>query len=346
MVKTVWVGADLVPTVGEGLGLVRDELVVSGAGREKRLRVVLGQVTADYDLVLVDCPPSLDQLTVNALTAADAVAVVTQSKLLSASGVAKLLQTIDVVRDAYNPALTIGGVIINAHESRTLTGQYWLEEISGSLTQVLHPPVPKLAIVNDAAEAGKGLDEWGTTEGRVLAEIYDGYLTALRASVTTRTTEEPHDTPASPAERPRRAQSRPAAPATPGRDGSADDDTAPRRGPRPAGGEGQHQAHPRWEGSVHRLRAYRHSARGPQRRPLPRWSCARADQPVLDGGHRDRQGGRVAERDLQRRRAVPRQRRTTAQRPLPGVTGGHRGRHAIPAPARRVRVLHLAHAGP
>ncbi len=189
VVAAVWDNVDLVPTVGEGLGLVRDELVVSGAGREKRLRAALGQVAADYDLVLVDCPPSLDQLTVNALTAADAVAVVTQSKLLSASGVAKLLQTFDVVRDAYNPALTIGGVIVNAHESRTLTGQYWLEEISGSLTQVLYPPVPKLAVINDAAEAGKGLDEWGSTEGRVLAEIYDGYLTAVLASVTTRTTE-------------------------------------------------------------------------------------------------------------------------------------------------------------
>jgi chromosome partitioning protein len=186
-IDTVWTGATLVPTVGEGLGLVRDELVVSGAGREKRLRTALARVATQYDLVLVDCGPGLEQLTVNAMTAADAVVVVTQSKLLSASGVAKLLQTIDVVRDAYNPALAIGGVVINGHEARTLTGQYWLEEITGSLTQVLQPPVPKLAVINDAAEAGKGLDEWGTAEGRVLAEIYDGYLSALRANALSTT---------------------------------------------------------------------------------------------------------------------------------------------------------------
>ncbi len=186
-VDTVWPEVDLVPTVGEALGLVRDELVVAGAGREKRLATALGQVNGYYDLVLLDCPPSLDQLTVNALAAADAVVVVTQSKLLSTSGVAKLLSTIDVVRDAYNSRLAIGGVIINAHEARTLTGQFWLEEISGNVEHVLQPPVPKLAVINDAAEAGKGLDEWGTTEGRVLAEIYDGYLRALRTSGPTTT---------------------------------------------------------------------------------------------------------------------------------------------------------------
>lgn len=186
-VDTVWPEVDLVPTVGEALGLVRDELVVAGAGREKRLATALAQVNRYYDLVLLDCPPSLDQLTVNALAAADAVVVVTQSKLLSTSGVAKLLSTIDVVRDAYNSRLAIGGVIINAHEARTLTGQFWLEEISGNVEHVLQPPVPKLAVINDAAEAGKGLDEWGTTEGRVLAEIYDGYLRALRTSGPTTT---------------------------------------------------------------------------------------------------------------------------------------------------------------
>ena len=184
-VDTVWEGVDLVPTVGEALGLVRDELVVAGAGREKRLATALEQVRGHYDLILLDCPPSLDQLTVNALAAADAVVVVTQSKLLSTSGVAKLLSTIDVVRDAYNSRLTIGGVVINAHEARTLTGQFWLEEISANVEHVLQPPVPKLAVLNDATEAGKGLDEWGTTEGRVLAEIYDGYLSTLRANTAT-----------------------------------------------------------------------------------------------------------------------------------------------------------------
>ncbi len=179
IVPTVWDRASLVPTRGETLGDVRDEMVVAGAGRESRLRTALAAVTDDYDLVLIDCPPTLDQLTVNALTAAHNVAVVTHSKLFSATGLAKLLDTITVVRDSYNPALHVGGVIVNAHEARTISGRHWLTEISGSGVRVLEPPVPKLAVINDAAEAGRGLDEWPSTEAHVLAETYDRYLGEL-----------------------------------------------------------------------------------------------------------------------------------------------------------------------
>ena len=68
---------------------MRDELVVTGAGRESRLRDALATVADRYDLVLIDCPPSLDQLTINALVAADAVLIVTQSKQASINGLCR-----------------------------------------------------------------------------------------------------------------------------------------------------------------------------------------------------------------------------------------------------------------
>lgn len=93
------------PTAGVTLGAVRDELVIAGAGRESRLREAVRAVSGDYDLILIDSAPSLDQLTSNGLTVADGVVVVTHSKLWSATGLGQLLTTIDSVRAYYNPTL-------------------------------------------------------------------------------------------------------------------------------------------------------------------------------------------------------------------------------------------------
>ena len=89
IVPGLWPGLDVVPTSGVTLGAVRDELVIAGAGRESRLREALRAVSGDYDLILIDCAPSLDQLTSNGLTAAEGVVVVTHSKLWSANGLSQ-----------------------------------------------------------------------------------------------------------------------------------------------------------------------------------------------------------------------------------------------------------------
>lgn len=178
LVPGTWDGLDVAPTVGENLGVVRDELVVAGAGRESRLRDALGTVADRYDLVLIDCPPSLDQLTVNALVAADAVLIVTQSKQASINGLVKLHETIDAVRRNYRADLTIAGVMVNQHEQNTVSGQTWLEELRGAMT-ILEPPMPKAVVFSDAAEASVGLDEYGSRVANRLAETFDSYLTDL-----------------------------------------------------------------------------------------------------------------------------------------------------------------------
>lgn len=185
IVAGVWPGLDVAPTSGATLGLVRDELVVAGAGREGRLRQALAQVAGDYDLVLIDCAPSLDQLTINALSAADAVVVVTHAKLFSANGLAQLLETVASVREHYNPGLAVAGIIVNQHEERTLSGQGWLAQLHEAATAralvVLKPPVPKRVVISDATEAARGLDQWGSAEATALAAIYAGYLAAIES---------------------------------------------------------------------------------------------------------------------------------------------------------------------
>ncbi len=183
LVPGIWGSLDVAPTVGETLALVRDELVIAGAGRERRLHTALNQVNDNYDLCLIDCAPSLDQLTLNGLSAATAVLIVTHSKLWSANGLARLLETIADVRRYYNPTLTIGGVIVNQHEANTNAGDYWLKELTSQLQRrslrLLQPPIPKRVAISDSVESSTGLDQWPSAGIAYIADIYSQYLETL-----------------------------------------------------------------------------------------------------------------------------------------------------------------------
>lgn len=186
IVPGIWPGLDLVPTSGVTLSYVRDELVLAGAGREGRLREALREVSDDYDLVLIDNAPSLDQLTINGLTAADQAIIVTESKQWSLSGMALLLETIANVRAYYNPHLAAGPVIVNRHDQRTVSGRTWMHELCTVAAErgldVLTPVIPRKVVLADAVEAACGLDEWGTGDARALGTIYEGHLDTILAS--------------------------------------------------------------------------------------------------------------------------------------------------------------------
>lgn len=183
IVAGVWDGLDVLPTSGTALGTVRDELVIAGAGRETRLHEALQAVANDYDLILIDCPPSLDQLTINALTAAHGVVVVTHAGLLSTNGLGQLLETIDTVSHYYNHALTVAGILVNQHEGHTVSGSHWFSELTQIAEtrglDVLTPPIPKRVAIGDSAEAAVGLDQWGSAEARELSETYAKHLATL-----------------------------------------------------------------------------------------------------------------------------------------------------------------------
>ncbi len=183
--KTGWAGVDVLPSGGDTLADVGGELVGVTTGREHRLREALDQLRHDatvgpYELVLLDCPPALDLLTINALTAADQSLIVTTAALWSSDGIARLVATIDAVRRYANPRLTIAGVIVNALEERTRRQRHWMTALlEHAPAPVWQPPVPKATWIAEAVEAGAGLDEWGTPAAAVLAETYDRYLLQL-----------------------------------------------------------------------------------------------------------------------------------------------------------------------
>jgi chromosome partitioning protein len=118
---------DLVPYQHKpGMDVITSSLDLSGAemelineaGREYILRELLGQVSDDYDFILIDCPPSLGLLTLNALTSSRYVMIPLQTEFLAVQGLAKIKQVIDKVKFRLNKQLEMGGVIATMYDNR------------------------------------------------------------------------------------------------------------------------------------------------------------------------------------------------------------------------------------
>ena len=93
--------------------------LVSLPGREYRLRERLAELRGGYEFVIIDCPPSLGMLTLNALSAADSVLVPLQCEFYALEGLSALLNTVDRIREAYNPDLSLQGILLTMFDSRT-----------------------------------------------------------------------------------------------------------------------------------------------------------------------------------------------------------------------------------
>lgn len=103
--------------------------LINEAGREYILRELLGQVSDDYDFVLIDCPPSLGLLTLNALTSSRYVLIPLQTEFLAVQGLAKIKQVIDKVKFRLNKQLEMGGVIATMYDSRRVLNRDVVETI-------------------------------------------------------------------------------------------------------------------------------------------------------------------------------------------------------------------------
>jgi chromosome partitioning protein len=97
--------------------------LVTEVGRETLLKDALKQLDGHVDFILIDCPPSLDVLTINALSAAHEVFIVSQSEYLSLDGVRQLSDTVQIVRSRINPALRISGIVLTMHNERIVLGR-------------------------------------------------------------------------------------------------------------------------------------------------------------------------------------------------------------------------------
>ncbi|MFA6549269.1 MAG: AAA family ATPase, partial [Candidatus Margulisiibacteriota bacterium] len=97
-------------------------------GREHRLKHALAPHKEKYDIILLDCPPSLSLLTVNALTSADEVIIPIQCEYYALEGISQLTHTLELVRESLNPQLKIRGIVLTMHDPRTLLSAQVTEE--------------------------------------------------------------------------------------------------------------------------------------------------------------------------------------------------------------------------
>ena len=127
LLKTNTPGMDLLPS---NIDLSAAEIqLVNEVAREQVLARVLAPVLPDYDIVLIDCQPSLGLLTINALTAADSVIIPLECEFFALRGVALLMQTVDKVRERLNPRLEVEGILATMYDPRTLHSREVLSRV-------------------------------------------------------------------------------------------------------------------------------------------------------------------------------------------------------------------------
>lgn len=147
-------GLDLAPSAPLLAGAEVE--LVNVQGREFRLRTALDGVRQRYDFVLVDTPPSLGMLTLNALTAADGVIIPVQCEYLPLEGLSQLLHTVDLVRQTLNPSLEIRGLVMTLYDARTNLGREVIEEVRQHFPNVMFRSIiPRSIRLSEAPSYGE-----------------------------------------------------------------------------------------------------------------------------------------------------------------------------------------------
>jgi chromosome partitioning protein len=130
--------------------------LVQADGREFRLRQALDQVRSSYDYIVLDCPPALDLLTLNALVAADSVLIPMQAEYFALEGISELLDTMERIRQSFNPKLELEGVVLTMWDERTNLAQ----QVAGNLREffgekMLSTTIPRNVRLAEAPSYGK-----------------------------------------------------------------------------------------------------------------------------------------------------------------------------------------------
>lgn len=159
----------IIPDVCNGLDIAPATINLAGAevelvsemARENRLKDAVGSMRGKYDFIVIDCPPSLGLLTVNALVAADKLLIPIQCEFYALEGVTKLLDSMKRVKTRLNPTLDIYGVLLTMYDNRTLLSKQVVDEVRGYFGRtVFNTMIPRTVKLSEAPSFGQPITEY------------------------------------------------------------------------------------------------------------------------------------------------------------------------------------------
>jgi chromosome partitioning protein len=163
------------------------ELVATFA-RESKLRSVIATLRERYAAILIDSPPSLGLLTINALVAADAVVIPMQCEYYALEGLGQLMRTLELVRDGLNPTLAVGGVVLTMYDARTRLAEQVVAEVRRHFgDDVFRSVIPRSVRLSEAPGFGRPITRYdpstrGAQAYRDLTREFIARWTARRAA--------------------------------------------------------------------------------------------------------------------------------------------------------------------
>ena len=159
----------IVSDVLENLDIIPTSIDLSGAEielldvdeKEYIIRNAIANIKEDYDYIVIDCPPSLSMLTINAMTTADSVLVPIQCEYYALEGLSQLIHTVELVRDRLNPQLTIEGIVFTMYDARTNLSLQVVENVKDNLDQTIYKTIiPRNIRLAEAPSYGMPINKY------------------------------------------------------------------------------------------------------------------------------------------------------------------------------------------
>ena len=159
IVRDVLENLDIIPT---SIDLSGEEIELLDVDeKEYIIRNAIANIKEDYDYIVIDCPPSLSMLTINAMTTADSVLVPIQCEYYALEGLSQLIHTVELVRDRLNPQLTIEGVVFTMYDARTNLSLQVVENVKDNLDQTIYKTIiPRNIRLAEAPSYGMPINKY------------------------------------------------------------------------------------------------------------------------------------------------------------------------------------------